>query len=83
MASGVYPALKENATCDVVVLGGGTAEHLLRTLAREGQVVVLTTMSAPAAPARARRFFNMIDTPLTDLAKENGRRDAEQAYRVC
>jgi glycine/D-amino acid oxidase-like deaminating enzyme len=84
---GVYPALKENATCDVVVLGGGiSGAFVAQHLAREGLGVIVLDkrdVCAGSTSASTALLQYEIDTSLTDLAKRIGRRDAEQAYRVC
>jgi glycine/D-amino acid oxidase-like deaminating enzyme len=83
----VYPPLKRNVTCDVVVLGGGiSGAFVAQTLAREGlDVVVLDKREVGAGSTSASTALLQyeIDTPLIELTKMIGRRDAEQSYRLC
>ena len=84
---GVYPPLRKDIACDVVVLGGGiSGAFVAETLAGEGlRVVVLDkreigggSTSASTALLQYRSY-----TPLIELSKKIGPRDAEQSYRLC
>lgn len=83
----VYPALKEDVTCDVVVLGGGiSGAFVAQYLAKEGlDVTVLDKRDVCAGSTSASTALLQyeIDTSLVDLSKRIGRYDAEQAYRLC
>ena len=83
----VYPSLKQDVECDVVVLGAGITGALVADkLVAEGlDVVVVDKREAASGSTSASTALLQyeIDTPLTDLIAQIGQRDAEQAYRVC
>ena len=83
----VYPSLKSDLTCEVLVLGGGvTGAFIAHQLVSEGlDVVVLDKrdIGRGSTAASTALVEYEIDVPLTDLAKMIGQRDAEEAYRVC
>lgn len=83
----VYPSLKQDVECEVVVLGAGITGALVADkLVAEGlDVVVVDKREAASGSTSASTALLQyeIDTPLTDLIAQIGQRDAEQAYRVC
>jgi glycine/D-amino acid oxidase-like deaminating enzyme len=84
---GAYPSLKQDVECEVVVLGAGITGALVADrLAQEGlDVAVVDKREAAGGSTSASTALLQyeIDTPLTELIERIGRRDAEQAYRVC
>lgn len=83
----VYPSLKEDLKCEVLLLGGGiTGAFIAHHLVKEGLDVVLLDKRKIARGSTAASTALLeyeIDTSLTELAKITGQRDAEDAYRVC
>ena len=83
----VYPALKQDLSCDVVVLGAGiTGAFIAQCLAEEGfDTVVLDKRDVCAGSTSANTALLQyeLDISLVDLTKRMGRRGAEQVYRVC
>ena len=69
------------------MLGGGiSGAFVAETLAREGlDVVVLDKreIGGGSTSASTALLQYEIDTPLIELSKKIGRRDAEQSYRLC
>ncbi len=84
---GVYPPLRRDLACDVVVLGGGiSGAFVAEALAREGLHVVVVDkreIGGGSTSASTALLQYEIDTPLIDLSKKVGRRDAERSYRLC
>ena len=84
---GVYPPLKQDLDCEVVILGGGITGALVAdALVGEGVDVVLLDkrdIGRGSTSASTALLQYEIDTPLTELTKMIGRRDAEESYRVC
>ncbi len=78
----VYPALKEDLNCDVVVLGAGiTGAFIAHRLAEEGlHIVVLDKRDVCAGSTSANTALLQyeLDISLVDLTKRMGRADAEQ-----
>lgn len=83
----VYPSLRADVQCEVVVLGGGiTGALLAHRLVEAGLDVVLVDkreVASGSTSASTALLQYEIDTPLTELIDRMGQRDAEQAYRVC
>lgn len=83
----VYPALREDVTCDVVILGGGiSGAFLAQRLVREGLAIVVLDkrdVCAGSTSASTALLQYEIDTPLVDLSRRIGRQNAVQAYRLC
>lgn len=83
----VYPPLREDVTCDVVVLGGGISGALVaERLSREGLDVVLVEkrdVGGGSTSASTALLQYEIDTPLVELIDLYGREDAERAYLLC
>lgn len=84
---GVYPSLQQDVECEVAVLGGGITGALLADrLVKEGldvMVVDKREVASGSTSATTALLQYEIDTPLVELIERLGRRDAEQAYRVC
>lgn len=82
-----YPPLREDVTCDVLILGAGiTGAILADRLSREGlNVVVLDRRDAGQGSTSASTAMLQyeIDTHLADLIKKIGREQAQWAYRLC
>ena len=83
----VYPALRQDLKCDVVVLGAGiTGAFIAHSLAEEGLDIVVVDkrdVCAGSTSANTALLQYELDTSLVDLTKRIGRADAEQVYRVC
>ncbi|HET9523369.1 MAG TPA: FAD-dependent oxidoreductase [Terrimicrobiaceae bacterium] len=83
----VYPPLRRDLACDVVVLGGGiSGAFVAEALAREGLHVVVVDkreIGGGSTSASTALLQYEIDTPLIELSKKVGRRDAERSYRLC
>ena len=83
----VYPSLKEDVTCDVVVLGAGiSGAFVAECLSREGlDIVVLDKRDVGGGSTSASTALLQyeIDMSLVELSKRIGRRDAEECYRLC
>jgi glycine/D-amino acid oxidase-like deaminating enzyme len=83
----VYPSLKRDVACDVVVLGGGiSGAFVAEALTREGLDVVVVDkreVGGGSTSASTALLQYEIDTPLIELSRKIGRRDAEQSYRLC
>ncbi|MEY2496630.1 MAG: hypothetical protein QOD12_186 [Verrucomicrobiota bacterium] len=82
-----YPALEENLDCDVLVLGGGiTGAFVGHHLVKEGLNVVLLDkrdIGRGSTAASTALLEYELDTPLADLTEMVGKKDAEEAYRIC
>ena len=83
----VYPALKQDLSCDVVVLGAGiTGAFIAQCLAEEGfdtVVIDKRDVCAGSTSANTALLQYELDISLVDLTKRMGRSGAEQVYRVC
>ncbi|HEV2841259.1 MAG TPA: FAD-dependent oxidoreductase [Chthoniobacterales bacterium] len=83
----VYPTLKSDLNCEVLVLGGGiTGAFIAHHLVSEGLDVALVDkrdIGRGSTAASTALLEYEIDIPLTDLAKMIGQREAEDAYRIC
>ena len=83
----VYPALKQDLKCDVVVMGAGiTGAFIAHSLAEEGLDVVVVDkrdVCAGSTSANTALLQYELDTSLVDLTDRIGRPDAEQVYRLC
>jgi len=81
-----YPALKEDETCDVVVLGGGiTGALVAHSLIEEGVETVLLDkrdIGTGSTAASTALLQYEIDTELTELADRVGAFGAVRAYRL-
>lgn len=82
-----FPPLREDRSCDVLVVGGGISGALIANeLCAHGHDVVLIEQrdigwGSTAASTALLQYE--IDTHLVDLAKRYGERDAVLAYRAC
>ena len=74
----VYPALRQDLKCDVVVLGAGITGAFMAHCLVDKRDVCAGSTSANTALLQYE-----LDTSLVDLTKRIGRADAEQVYRVC
>ena len=83
----VYPALRQDLKCDVVILGAGiTGAFIAHSLADEGLDIVVVDkrdVCAGSTSANTALLQYELDTSLVDLTKRIDRADAEQVYRVC
>src|SRR4029077_12267532 len=83
----VYPSLKNNARCDVAVLGGGiTGAFAAEALTAAGlDVVVLDKrdVATGSTSARPALLQYKLDTSLCYLTRKYGREDAQRVYRLC
>ena len=84
---GVYPSLEEDLECEVIILGGGITGALIADeLVKEGMEVILLDkrdVAGGSTSASTALLQYEIDTPLTELTRMIGQRDAEECYRVC
>lgn len=84
---GVYPALRENVSCDVAIIGGGiTGALICHHLLKEGlDVVVLEKrdIGGGSTSASTALLQYEIDTPLHKLIGMVGKEHAERAYQIC
>lgn len=82
-----YPSLKEDARCDVIVLGAGiSGAFVAESLSRAGMDVVVIDkrdVAAGSTSASTALISYEIDTHLTELTRRLGRQKAERAYRLC
>jgi glycine/D-amino acid oxidase-like deaminating enzyme len=82
-----YPSLKDDARCDVVVLGGGISGALVAEILACGGLDVIVIdkrdIGAGSTSASTALISYEIDTHLIDLRQRIGRPNAEQAYRAC
>ncbi len=73
--------------CDVAVVGGGVSGALAAChLAKRGLDVVLVDRRQPGAGSTAACTALVqweVDSPLIDLTRRYGEKDARQAYRTC
>lgn len=82
-----FPPLREDRSCDVLVVGGGiTGALIAHELCTHGHDVVLVEQrdigwGSTAASTALLQYE--IDTHLIDLAKRYGEDDAAKAYRAC
>jgi glycine/D-amino acid oxidase-like deaminating enzyme len=83
----VYPSLKSDVTCDVVVLGGGiSGAFAAEALSDVGfDVIVLDKRDVGSGSTSASTALLQyeIDTSLVALTKRYGQSDGEHAYRLC
>lgn len=83
----VYPPLREDISCDVVILGGGISGALMaERLSEEGMNVTLVEkrdVGAGSTSASTALLQYEIDTSLLELSKLYGKERAERAYRLC
>ncbi len=84
---GVYPSLKEDLDCEVIVMGAGITgalvAHQFVQAGLDVAVVDKREVASGSTSASTALLQYEIDTPLTDLIECMGQCDAEQAYRVC
>ncbi|HEY5781742.1 MAG TPA: FAD-dependent oxidoreductase, partial [Lysobacter sp.] len=82
-----FAPLRDDARCEVVVIGGGiTAAIIADRLVAEGfdvMVVEQCEIGWGSTAASTALVQYEIDTPMTELAKRYGERQAALAYRSC
>jgi glycine/D-amino acid oxidase-like deaminating enzyme len=82
-----FPALASDQRCEVAVVGGGVTGALVACeLAAHGfDVLVLEQRDIGwgSTAASTALLQYEIDTPLAELARRYGERDAAMAYRAC
>jgi len=82
-----YPALKQDAQCDVVIIGAGitgalVAYHLLE--AGVNAIVIDKREAAAGSTSVSTALLQYeIDTPLVDLIDMVGKEHAERSYLLC
>jgi glycine/D-amino acid oxidase-like deaminating enzyme len=83
----VYPPVRCDVRCDVVVLGAGISGALIaQALSEEGLDVVVVDrrdVGCGSTSASTALLQYEIDEPLVSLAKRYGTADAELAYKLC
>jgi len=79
-----YPALVENIKCDIAIIGGGISGALCAWYLRDSglSVVVIDRrkIGTGSTCASSGLLTYEIDTPLCELIKKVGKKNAEQAY---
>ena len=82
-----YPSLRENITCDVLVVGGGiTGSLIAHQCMEEGYNTVLIDKREVAngsSSATTSMLQYEIDTPLYELIELIGKKGAEASYKAC
>ena len=82
-----FPALREDATCDVAVIGAGITGALItdELVRHDYDVVVLDERDVGwgSTSASTALLQYEIDTHLVDLARRHGEAAAVLAYRAC
>lgn len=82
-----FPQLQADVRCDVAVIGGGISGALIANeLASHGHDVVVVEerdVGWGSSAASTALLQYEIDTPMIDLAKRYGEKDAALAYRAC
>ena len=82
-----YPSLQHDASCDVVVIGGGITGALVAIhLAEAGvKTIVLDKrdIGAGSTSASTGLLQYEIDVPLRELVKKVGPADAIRSYQLC
>lgn len=81
-----YPALTEDARCDVCVIGGGfTGSLVAHRLVEEGHDTLLIEkrdIAHGSTAASTAQLQYEVDIPLAELQEKIGARDAERAYQL-
>lgn len=82
-----YESLKENASCDVVVIGGGITgaivAHYLQKTGASIMVVDRRHIAMGSTAATTALLQYEIDTSLMDLKKKVGKKNAIESYLLC
>ena len=82
-----FPRMKDNQQCDVAIVGGGISASLIANeLAQHGHDVIVLEQRDIAwgsTSASTALLQYEIDTPMVDLAKRYGEKDAALSYRAC
>lgn len=82
-----FPSVNADQQCDVAIVGGGISAALIANeLAQHGHDVIVLEQRDIAwgsTSASTALLQYEIDTPMVDLAKRYGEKDAALAYRAC
>ncbi len=82
-----YPSLKEDAVCDVLVVGGGiTGSLIAHQCVRDGYKTILIDkreISNGSSSATTSMLQYEIDTPLYKLIEKIGEKGAVASYEAC
>ena len=82
-----FPRMDADQQCDVAIVGGGISAALIANeLAQHGHHVLVIEQRDVAwgsSAASTALLQYEIDTPMVDLAKQYGEKDAALAYRAC
>ncbi len=82
-----FPRMEVDQKCDVAIVGGGISAALIANeLAQHGHDVLVIEQRDVAwgsSAASTALLQYEIDTPMVDLAKQFGEKDAALAYRAC
>jgi heterodisulfide reductase subunit A-like polyferredoxin len=82
-----YPLLMEDASCEVVIIGGGiTGALIMWELVEAGVDCLMIDQSAiggGSTSASTALLLYELDTPMSELAGQIGDADAAGCYRAC
>ena len=82
-----YPALEQDHSCDVLIIGGGISGALMAyRLGKAGFSCLLVdgrTIGLGSTCASTALLQYELDTPLSRLEKQIGTQNARRAYQVC
>ena len=82
-----YPSLKEDETCDVLVVGGGiTGSLIAHQMIKDGYKTVVIDrreIANGSTSATTSMLQYEIDVPLFELSQKIGNIGAEESYKAC
>ncbi|MGC4231975.1 MAG: FAD-binding oxidoreductase [Niabella sp.] len=82
-----YPSLKEDAECDVLIVGGGiTGSLIAHQCIKDGYKTILVDkreIANGSSSATTSMLQYEIDTPLYELIEKIGEKGAVASYRAC
>ncbi|HMR82971.1 MAG TPA: FAD-binding oxidoreductase [Niabella sp.] len=82
-----YPSLKEDAKCDVLIVGGGiTGSLIAHQCIKDGYKTILVDkreIANGSSSATTSMLQYEIDTPLYELIEKIGEKGAVASYRAC